>query len=318
MKGLSNSRICLRAISAVIWAGAIAATCPAAIAGSSPPLQKSASFGDYTVNTYFDPASNKKDAYFEILRNHKQIYRKQATENGEKFVIGTLYDDDPDSALVRMGNDITGDGQPDLVVSEWAGGANCCLTLHIFEIGPKFRKIAGLDAAFGDVGPHFVKLAQGPGLQVQLHDWSFANWNSDFADSPAPKVILRYKDGAYHIAPDLMRTSGVDMKDLTARAESIQADCKHLPPGSWPDADIPPRLWGTMLDLIYSGHQAEAWQFLDMAWPGQIRGKDAFRRDFMEQLRTSPYWKSIKQMNDSAHPGAGDAGTARSRISGDR
>ncbi len=279
---------------AVLW---IASTASAR-AGSSkprPPLQKTASFGAYTVNTYFDPDSNTKDAYFEILKDKKSVYRRPATENGERYAIGTLYDDDPDAKLVTIGSDITGDGQPDLVVSEWLGGANCCLTLHIFEIGTRFRKIADIDAEFGDQGPHFVHFDKLPGLQIQIYDWTFANWHADFADSPAPKVILQYQHGAYGVAPDLMRTAAVDTKDLAAKAAKVKVDAKDLH-GAWPDADVPPELWGTMLDLIYSGHGKTAWQFLDMAWPQQVGGKPAFIRDFNKQLKTSPYWKSIAQI----------------------
>ena len=119
-----------------------------------------------------------------------------------------MYKDDPDAALVKMGMDITGDGQPDLVISEWLGGANCCLIFHIFEIGPTFKKLGTIDAEFGDSGPHFIhpdKDSKNTGLAIQIHDWTFANWNTDFADSPAPKVILRFSDNAYRIAPDLMR-----------------------------------------------------------------------------------------------------------------
>jgi len=265
---------------------------PVTVSAKPPPLQKSASYGDYTAEVYFDPSSNKRDAYFTILKNKKPVYRQQATENGERFVIGTLLDDDPDAALVTMGRDITGDGQPDLLISEWTGGANCCLILHIFEIGSSFRKIADIDAEFGDQGPHFVELSKGPGLQVQIYDWTFANWHSDFADSPAPKVILRYQDRKYRVAPDLMRTPSVDSKDLAEKTESVRVAGKELH-GSWPDAEVPPQLWGTMLDLMYSGHSDAARQFLDDAWPKQVGGKDAFRRDFDKQLRTSPYWKQL-------------------------
>jgi hypothetical protein len=261
-----------------------------------PPLQKSASFGAYTANTYFDPDSNTRDAYFEILRNKKPVYRGHATENGEKFVIGTLYDDDPDAKLVAMGRDITGDGQPDLLISEWTRGANCCLTLHIFEIGTRFRKIGDIDAEFGDQGPHFVHLDQLPGLQIQIYDWTFANWHSDFADSPAPKVILQYQRGAYRVAPDLMCTGAVDMKGLAAKIEKIRTQTKDLRGGSWPDADLPPELWGTMLDLIYTCHRLQAWLFLDEAWPKQVAGKEGFVNDFSAQLKKSPYWKSVSQL----------------------
>lgn len=286
----------LLAVAIALFGIAFALPARSASSGKGPPLQKSASFGRYVANTYFDPASSTKDAYFEILKDKKSIYRQQATQNGEKFVIGTLYDDDPDARLVTMGRDITGDGLPDLVVSEWLGGANCCLTFHIFEIGPKFRKIADIDAEFGDQGPHFVHLARGPGLQIQIYDWTFANWHCDFADSPAPKVILEYDGRGYRMASDLMSTPAADMKDLAAKIRKIRNDTKDAH-GSWPDADIPPQLWGTMLDLIYTGHRILAWQFLDMAWPQNVAGKDdAFMDDFIKQMRKSPYWNSIAQL----------------------
>jgi hypothetical protein len=57
---------------------------------SAPPLQKSASFGTYTANTYFDPNANSKDAYYEILRNKNSVYHGRANENGERFMIGTI------------------------------------------------------------------------------------------------------------------------------------------------------------------------------------------------------------------------------------
>jgi hypothetical protein len=280
----------------VLIAAAAVSAALAASSAKAPPLQKTATFKSYTANTYFDPNSNSKDAYFEILNDGRRIYRQQATENGERFVIGTLYDDDSDAKLVTMGRDITGDGHPDLLISEWTGGANCCLVFHIFEIGSKLRKIGEVDAEYGDQGPHFVYLTKGPDLQIQIYDWTFANWNTDFADSPAPKVILEYRAGRYRIAPDLMRTPEVDMNALAATISRIRANCKDMKPGKWPNAQIPPELWGTMLDLIYGGHRLVAWIFLDEAWPKQIAGKEDFVLNFTNQMKTSPYWDVVSQL----------------------
>ena len=291
---IATARLALLISFAMIWTASLASARSGTKPG--PPLQESISYGSYVATTYFDPASNSKDAYFEILKDTRSIYRQQATENGERFVIGTLYKDDSDAKLVAMGRDITGDGQPDLVVSEWTGGANCCLIFHLFEIGTKFRKIADIDAEFGDQGPHFVHLDEGPGLQIQIYDWTFANWHSDFADSPAPKVILHYKDGAYRLAPRLMRTPQANPSDLAAKLEKIRAEAKSSRDGSWPEADVSPELWGTMLDLIYAGHWSRAWQFLEEAWPQKIAGKEAFKKEFTEQLKKSPYWKSIEKL----------------------
>ena len=163
----------------------------------------------YVARVYFDAkAKDGSDSYFEILKDDKPVYVQKAKKKGEKFFIGTMYKDDPDAGMVKMGMDITGDGQPDLVISEWLGGANCCLLFHIFEIGPTFKKLGTIDAEFGDSGPHFIlpdKDSKATGLAIEIHDWTFANWNTDFADSPAPKVVLRFSDNAYRIAPDLMR-----------------------------------------------------------------------------------------------------------------
>jgi hypothetical protein len=98
------------------------------------------------------------------------------------------------------------------------------------------------------------------------------------------------------MASDLMRTPTVDMTVLAAKIQKIREETKHAS-GSWPNANIPPQLWGTMLDLIYTGHRILAWQFLEMAWPQKVAGKDdAFMDDFMKQLRMSPFWSPIAQL----------------------
>jgi hypothetical protein len=284
----------------------IAATARAATGVESstvtPHLEES--FLPYVARVFFDPAAKDgSDAYYEILKDGKRAYVQKAKQKGEKFLIGTMYKDDPDAAQVKMGMDITGDGQPDLVVSEWLGGANCCLILHIFEIGPTFKKLATIDAEFGDAGPHFVHLDKNPnakGMALQIFDWNFANWNAAFADSPAPKIILSFSGDAYRMSPDLMRTPPPPAKDLDTAAAAVRSYAPSAKGGAWPDAKISPQLWGTMLDLIYAGHANEAWKFLDMAWPPKVRGKDEFARDFRAQLAKSPYWPAVNAMQTPA------------------
>ena len=177
-----------------VLALALLAGFAAAASGAAPvevtPHQEE-TVAPYVARVYFDAkAKDGTDSYFEILKDGKPVYMQKARKKGEKFFIGTMYKDDPDAAMVKMGMDITGAGQPDLVISEWLGGANCCLLFHVFEIGPTFKKIGTIDAAFGDSGPHFLhpdKDSKSTGLAIEIHDWNFANWHTDFADSPAPK-----------------------------------------------------------------------------------------------------------------------------------
>ena len=269
----------------------------------------------YKVRVYFDQAAKDgTDSYYEILKDNKSVFKQKARGKGEKFFIGTMYDTDPDASLIKIGMDITGTGQPDVVISEWSGGANCCLTLHIFEIGSTFRKIGSIPAMYGDAGPHFAHVdtdSKAKGLQVQISDWTFANWHSDFADSPAPKVILRYSesDGTYRVSPDLMRSPVPAVSDLDARIAEIHNHKNNAKSNSWPAADVSPTLWSTMLDLIYSGHAGDAWKFLDKAWPPKIAGKEAFARDFRAQLAKSPYWSAVVAANSSGHMSDNNAAT---------
>ncbi len=271
----------------------------------------------YVVRVYFDQAAKDgTDSYYEILKDGKSVFIQKAARKSEKFFIGTMYDNDPDAALVKMGMDITGSGQPDVVVSEWSGGANCCLTIHIFEIGSTFRKIGSIDARYGDAGPHFIhadKDRKSGGLLIQISDWTFANWHSDFADSPAPKVILRFSehDGNYQVSPDLMHAPLPPVTDLDARIAQVRGYKNKSKGDSWPAADVSPILWGTMLDLIYSGHAGDASKFLDNAWPLKVGGKDAFDRDFRAQLAKSPYWSAVVAANSSDHLTDSNAATPK-------
>jgi hypothetical protein len=161
------------------------------------------------------------------------------------------------------------------------------------KIGPHLRKIAEIDAEFGDQGPNFVHFDRGPGLRVQIYDWTFASWHSDSADSPAPKVILEYTDGTYGVSAHLTRSLQVDVKDIRAKIEKLRSLANGSHDGAWPDADVSSELRRTMLDLIYTGHRRLAYQFLEEAWPQNIRGKEVFRKDSNEQLKKSRYWKQF-------------------------
>jgi hypothetical protein len=49
------------------------------------------------------------------------------------------------------GTDITGNGIPDLIVTEWTGGAHCCFTAHVFELGEAFARIGQIPGGDGGV-----------------------------------------------------------------------------------------------------------------------------------------------------------------------
>jgi hypothetical protein len=264
-------------------------------------LREEKSFREYTVRVYRD--EEKGDGSFEILRNGRQIY----AQHGWVFDVGYLnwwgkgksaegyaYQNENEH-LVSMGKDITGDGKANLVVSEWTGGMHCAYLSYIFQIDAEFRQVAAVNGLHSE--PRFEDLDRDGKLEILLDDWTFAYWWTCFADSPAPRVILRYCSGAYKPATDLMRKPAPTQREMEEHLHRVRKGEGWAEKNGYYETTPPSHLWGYMLDLIYSGNAVSAWKFLDRAWPQSMAGKDEFVRAFKEQLATSEYWPEIEAMN---------------------
>lgn len=215
----------------------------------TPILERS--FDDYTARTYRDDANGT--GYLVICKKEKVVF----FETGYRYYLGHFGSADEFNRLIPMGRDVTGKGIPNLVVSEWSGGNHCCTKYDVFELGKSLKKMATIDAGHGDVS-HFEKRKDEKGLLFVTLDGNFANWNTCFAYSPAPKVILRYCDNEYRLADDLMRKPVPSNDKLQQMVKAIRQD------QDWKDNIIPPRLWGKMLDLIYSGNSSSAYQLFEI------------------------------------------------------
>ena len=250
------------------------------------PLQDEQTFGDYTVRTY-----ELNESSFEILKKGVRVY----ADSGHRFEIGSIYETDkPQGQAGTNGTDITGDGHPNLVVSEWTGGAHCCFLFHVFQLGPHFRHIQTINAAHSDLAD-FENIDEEPDLEFLMADWTFAYWKASFAASPAPGVILKYDGEKYALACDLMRKPGLSPQDLTQLASDIKSW------QGWEDYLPPSYLWGEMLDLIYMGNILQAWELFDRSWPEEIGGKEEFLKEFKVQLQESPFWESLQELNKESN-----------------
>lgn len=263
------------------------------VAGSSsagaPPAGSRAAvldetFRDYRISVIRDSwASWQYQDTLVIAKDGKSLYTQQSFD----FHLGGFDPaDEKQKELLAVGKDITGNGIPDLVISEYTGGAHCCFLAHVFELGQHFRKLGTLDARDGDLS-HFEDLDGDGNLEFVTNDFTFAYWHASFADSPAPRVVLKYRDGGYHVAPDLMRRPPPPKGELERRSRDV------LGAGQWNARRIPSSLWATMLDLLYTGHPDLAWTFLNASWPRTPKERDDFRRELLDQLDKSPYAREI-------------------------
>jgi hypothetical protein len=275
MRGFRNGLFLIAALAAFV------AVNPSAAKAGAPTdsLKTTSSFRDYTVRIY----QGTDDEHLKILKRGRIVHEM----TGRRLYIGYMYGDEESSKLIAMGSDITGRGVPNLVVSEYTGGAHCCLSFHIFEIGKEFRKIGVLDAKHSDLA-HFEERSGEKGLVFVANDWAFAYWNASFAQSPAPEVILRFSDGRYRLAVDLMRKPAPPYETVEEQIRQVHAD------KAWKEDGRPPvKLWEFMLYLIYTGNATAAWQFFEKAWVPGVPGKTEFLAEFRSQLNKSQYWQDL-------------------------
>lgn len=261
--------------------------------------EREQSFGDYTVWIFRDFESGK--GRFQIFKDGSLVF----AEDGYKFRIGHVYGNIPEESLIKMGNDITGDGEPNLIISHWFRGADCCYNYYVFSIGEEFKFINKIKAGRSGLSK-FKDIDDDGVLEFIGNDWTFAYWHTIFTDSPAPAIILKYIDGKYRLAMDLMKRPLPPPQEEKAFIEQIRTDDRWEEGNdfSWldwtnGDVTVPREVWSHMLDLIYTEHPKSAWQFLDKVWPQNKLGKEEFLADFNEKLAESPYWDQIKVIMES-------------------
>lgn len=254
-------------------------------AGSGKKPDEEQFFQGYVVKTY--SGLDNGLGRFEVYKNGKLIYQK----SGYHFYIGLAdRDNEKGNKLVAMGRDLTGKGIPNLLISEWTGGAHCCFSFYLFEIGSEFRAVAKIDARHGGLA-YFKDLDGDKKLEFVGNDFTFAYVYTDFADSPAPTIILRFQGDHYVLAADLMRKPAPPASEIESKVQEIRKA------ESWQRKSPPANLWAWIIELIYTGQAKLAWRVYDEAWPETVPGKGDSLNDFQSHLSQSPYWPQIKKLN---------------------
>lgn len=274
-------------------------------------LNQAVVVGQYTFKAFKNPQTGAACLEVEVQGSHeKKVMGRMAErfihkESGEvifrrtvesfgQFTLGQAARADHDIPKIENGTDLTGRGRPDMIVTNWTGGAHCCFTHYVFELEPKLTLLAEISDADGYVA-YFTRLGGDRAYSYVGNDWTFAYWDASFAESPAPAVVLHFVDEGrvvgFHLAMDKMqRPAPSDKAWKKAVEESQEAFAVH----SSSAGGVGSELWSNMLDLIYTGHSELAWKLYDEAWPAQRADKDKFLAGFCSQLKTSPYWPDLE------------------------
>jgi hypothetical protein len=225
----------------------------------------------------------------QVTSGTKVLYRG-AIDGGGSLTLGQT-GSDSDIPEIPNGADVTGRGHPDLIVSQFTGGAHCCMSHSLYELAPKVRLVARLNDADDDMA-HFGRDAKDRKYYYYTADWTFRYWPTCFACSPSEDVILRFADdangGAYHVAFDKMQKPAPKQAAWNKELRTAQ---KAVDDGAVDD--MGQAMWGVALDLIYTGHSDLAWKFVDALGPKAQQKPFASLADFCSLLKKSAYWADL-------------------------
>jgi hypothetical protein len=281
-------------------------------------LQQSWDKGDYKIelwNSLAPPdAKDDSDGYLIeqkiIIRQGEAIRDIFVDQKLEFDRLNPLGNDAPEAETSDDDNalpftNVTGRSADELVIEGWSGGAHCCSTIYVVRLGNSYKRV--LELPTFDAGVEFLQLAGDAGYEIRTGDTAFTYWNTSFATSPIPTVIMTYDWGSdtYMFAGWLMRKTGLNADKISQLEEELGADEWVNEPmentmliGPTTVTPLPPSaLWSIMLEYIYAGRWNVAVDYMKKKWPPATAGKEEFLTSFTCQLRKSRWWRDLAGLN---------------------
>lgn len=250
-----------------------------AATNETPPPDQTIRAAGYEIAVW--DGSDAGSGRLEMSKGGRPVY----AVTGERFVLGGPGES---ARRVGLGEDITADGTPNLIVELWTGGTVCCVDYLVYELGDTEPELLGRLSA--QTGGRFEDFNGDGAYEVRLHDGAFLGWNAGVEDAPAPPVVLRWDGLWYTPAPDLMHAPAPTDEQLTTWLRVVENGEEWDRAGSFAP---PAQLWGVALDLMYTGHRDLGLAFIDSAWRDDIPGRSAFIAAFLDKLDDSSYWPAI-------------------------
>ena len=229
--------------------------------------------------------------------------RVQVFRDGQRLLDITSDEFGPNLVVHEVtGQDLTGDGSPEIVVSSDSGGNHCCEDVAIYSVNPTLHRIAHESSAFctdlkdldGDGVPELVTCDFAPNIPAA------EELRCSVAEQPAPTVIYRYEAAtdSYRLAtPDYLGRRRAALRRAVTVAEA-----------RWPEE--PCGLYGAALEVLYAGDRREAERLLQRLLPVGCEGADCAARAarFPAELRDE-LWDWVRKSDQVS--GTPDAPTLR-------
>ncbi len=210
----------------------------------------------------------------------------------------------------RYTQDLTAPGKPSMMAVYFSRDAHCCFYYTIYELGETAKKIGQLDV--GDFQDFTLRDLDGNGtVEITVMDQVFMYWQTNFEDTPAPRVVFEFQNGYYRPSVRLIKKTWPFQTFLWQQAAVLNLALRRVKDNGfnirqWQDCHdriaggknyLPPELFAVMANLVYTGNGDLALAFLDKAWYRKLRGKAIFLQEFKERLLASQYSRTLKALN---------------------
>lgn len=220
---------------------------PTATATSTPPLPPEQGYtvaqeqvaGDYIIRLWRNrsPQSIGFDSVVTISRGGQEVVR---IDHAAEIVSET-------------GTDLTGEGHPDAVIEIYTGGAHCCFSTLIYDLGPEITKV--LETPLSNCSGSFQDLTGDGRPEYVTCDDLFAYMYCPYAGSPAVQVIMVYQPGRGYVpaSPSLAALYEQTIAQHRAFAENSVPGER----GEW-DGTTKCSVLPLILDYLYTDRPQEA------------------------------------------------------------
>jgi hypothetical protein len=256
----------------------------------------------YTIKKF---ASNTDKWHMEVYQEGSKVFGLEAPKAGHLQYVSingiTTYDIDQD-------------GHANLVLQKYLDNEKEEVAWYILSLeANQFKKIDEIHSMYGT--PWLADYEGDGTFEIIIKEYTFANWNASFLDSPYQTLPLRFISGSYQPALDLMKKElPQDLEEKAGKIKQALTQFYQKSKATYPYevnvlagevnqrwSFIPVDLWATLLHLYYTGNGQETASFLDQSWYEPLEGKAAFWQDFQQQASLSAYWQTIQNWNMTSH-----------------
>jgi len=250
------------------------------ICSTNPVVIETQKFGDYKVTFY--QADDWLCQRLEIQRPGEIVYSE--AEVDAHFSFGA---DWPEGSQPLM--NLRSDTSAQLVISKWTGGAHCCFSVLVFDIGSEFRKVDEIEG--GNYYPYFEDIDRDGVSEVKVDDDFLAYRFSSFAFSAIGEVTLKYSNGHYEVSAEHMVKVPANWASLEKQIQGWQKELRERTSPDYP----PPAFIQVVTDLVFTGNKTSALELIDHVWPADVPGKNEFLTSYEEALQDSKYYHDFEK-----------------------